>query len=240
MMPEMSMLSELPMLSALAAALPGPPGMAGAVGGAALAGLVGSPHCVGMCGGFAVAVGDTARSTLAWTAGRLGTYAVLGALAGAFGNILPGPLWLGNVVAAALLVWFAVRLAGGAPALPSGRFTAPITRVAGRLMRRSDSASRFLFGATNGLLPCGLVYAALAFPVAVADPVWGALSMVAFGLGTAPALAVASLGLRRVTARSLTARRVLAAGVLLLGLGSLAMRAQLSPPSSPTEEVSCH
>lgn len=225
---------------AVAAALSSSAGMWGAVGAAALAGLVGSPHCVGMCGGFAVAAGNSARTSIAWTAGRLSTYAALGALAGAFGHIIPGPLWLGNAVAAALLVWFAIRLAGGAPALPGGRLTAPLTRVAGRLMRRDDLPSRYLFGATNGLLPCGLVYAALAFPVAVASPAWGALSMVAFGLGTAPALSFAAVGLRKLTARSLTARRVLAAGVLLLGLGSMAMRAGLEPPASPDEEVSCH
>lgn len=86
-----------------------------ALGGPLLAGLAGSPHCVGMCGGFAVAAAGGPRgraSALAWSAGRLSTYAVLGALVGAFGGALPGPGWVGTAIAAAFLVYFAARLAG--------------------------------------------------------------------------------------------------------------------------------
>lgn len=204
---------------------------AGALGaalvGPLLAGLVGSPHCVGMCGGFAVAAsGGGVAHGLAWTAGRLTTYAALGGAAGAIGHALPGPGWVGTVVAAAFLVWFAAKLAGvdagRAPVIPG------LTRAARALVGRADVPSRFLFGGLTGLLPCGLVYAALSFPVASGSPIVGALMMAAFGLGTVPALSIAAAGLRRFTARSLTARRVLAATVLVLGLGSLALRAPLS------------
>ena len=53
-------------------------------------------------------------------------------------------------------------------------------------------------GLANGLLPCGLVYAALSIPVVMADPAAGAAAMVAFGMGTVPALAAVTLGLRQV------------------------------------------
>ena len=160
------------------------------LGGALLAGLVGSPHCVGMCGGFAVAAGARGPAgALAWTLGRLSTYAALGALAGAAGQALPGPTWVGTVVAAGFLVWFAAKLAG---LVGDVRFRVPLLAAAGRrLAGRADLPGRFAFGAVNGLLPCGLVYAALAFPVASGSAIAGAAAMVAFGLGTAPAGAAA-------------------------------------------------
>ena len=52
---------------------------------AVVAGLIGSIHCIGMCGSFAVACGGTARQSFFWHAGRLTTYMILDALAGAFG-----------------------------------------------------------------------------------------------------------------------------------------------------------
>ncbi|MFN7147839.1 MAG: sulfite exporter TauE/SafE family protein, partial [Myxococcota bacterium] len=85
------------------------------LGGALTAGLLGSPHCVGMCGPFVTATG---RSAPAWHAGRLLTYVTLGALAGAVGSVpfLGGTT--ATVVSGVLLVYFAARLAGWAPAPP--------------------------------------------------------------------------------------------------------------------------
>lgn len=81
---------------------------------ALLAGVVGSPHCMGMCGGFAMACGG-ARQGVAWHLGRLTTYATLGAIAATFGAILQGPSWIATAVATILLVWFAAALGGLVP-----------------------------------------------------------------------------------------------------------------------------
>jgi hypothetical protein len=191
-----------------------------------LAGLVGSPHCMGMCGGLAVACGG-ARRGLAWHGGRLTTYAVLGAFAGAFGLVLPGPSWVASAVSAALLIWFAAALAGLVRE-PTLRIPG-IARLTARAAADDGPGGRIALGLATGLLPCGLLYAALAVPVASGDPLTGALSMVAFGVGTAPALIALTLGARRLVLRSLNARRVLAAGVLVLGLWSLGMRQGLLP-----------
>lgn len=198
--------------------------------GAFLAGAAGSPHCVAMCGGFAVASSRTAADGAAWTLGRLTTYATLGAIAGTVGAVVPGPGWVGTALAAVMLVWFALRLGGLAPEVATG-----LPRGLARLARRVAGPglpARFAFGAVNGLLPCGLVYAALAFPVAVGSPFGGAVTMVAFGLATAPALALAVTGLRRLTATSLAGRRALAGTVLVLGLAALWLRADVSPPGA--------
>lgn len=201
--------------------------------GAALAGLVGSPHCVGMCGGLGTAAGGRPAQTLAWSLGRLCTYMALGAMAGATAGALPLPRELGLVLAGLLLLWFAANLAAlPVPKLP---VPAPLHRAGAALLRRSDLPSRFLFGLVNGLLPCGLVYAALSLPVALAEPGAGALAMLAFGLGTSPGLVLAVHGLRRLVAGSLWRRRVLALLVLGIGLSTLAQRGQNPSALSPAD-----
>jgi sulfite exporter TauE/SafE len=176
---------------------------------------------MGMCGGFAVACGGGRRGA-AWHAGRLTTYALLGAAAGALGGILPGPSWVAAVVSTALLIWFAAALAGLVPE-PTVKIPG-LSRLAGTVARERGAAPGYLLGLSTGLLPCGLVYAALAVPVASGSAAVGALSMVAFGLGTAPALVAMTAGARRWVTRDLRARRALAFGVLVFGLASVAMR----------------
>ena len=62
--------------------------MIAAIAAAAVAGLVGSPHCIGMCGGFAILCGGKVTDTALWHAGRITSYAALGALAGTFGSMV--------------------------------------------------------------------------------------------------------------------------------------------------------
>ncbi len=195
--------------------------------GAFLAGLMGSPHCVAMCGPFASACTETRAGLPLWHLGRLASYAALGALAGAFGSALPGPAWLPAALATGFLLWFAAALAG---LVPEPRLGLPgLTRTGRALAARKGSGFQLAFGMVNGLLPCGLVYSALSLPVALAAPIPGAVAMIAFGLGTVPALSVAAVGLQRYTARSPGARRLLAALVLTAGLWSIGMRSGILP-----------
>jgi len=187
-----------------------------------LAGLVGSLHCIGMCGGFAVACGGRARDTFLWHGGRIATYAVLGALAGAFGSMMPGPGWVVGVLSTLLIVWFAAGLAG---LVPEPHVSIPgVKHLTTNLAGRTNGVARFAFGMATGLLPCGLVYASLGIPVAASDPLVGALAMAAFGVGTMPALTAVAMGLRRVVMGNLALRRTLAAGVLVAALWSIGMR----------------
>ena len=197
-----------------------------------LAALVGSPHCLGMCGPFALACGRSVAPSAAWHGGRITTYMVLGGLAGAFGSMLMAPFssWVATAVSAVLVAWFAAVLAGAAP---EPKWTPPfLARVANRwLAPREDgqgsalgSPHAYLFGLANGLLPCGLVYAALGLAVAGTGPLLGAIVMGAFGLGTVPALSALMVGGHRLPLRTLTGRRIMAALVLVTGLASIAMR----------------
>lgn len=201
---------------------------------ALLAALAGAPHCAGMCGGFGLACARRPQDLLAWTAGRVGTYAALGALAGGLGGSLPGPGWVASLVSAGLLVWFAGRLADLIPALPTP--ASPLTGLGARLLRSPGLGARFGFGVVNGLLPCGLVYAALALPVSSGSAASGALVMAVFGLGTAPGLALGAWGLGALARRLPWGRRALAALVLVSGLYALNARRPVEPDSPPA----CH
>lgn len=198
-----------------------------AITAAALAGLVGSPHCIGMCGSFALACGGRVSHTTAWHAGKILTYALLGLLAGMVGHLVPGPRWVATVVSSALVIWFAAGLAGLVPE-PTLRIPG-LTRLATRAATRGDLGSRFLFGMATGLLPCGLVYATLGIAVASGSGLTGFLAMAAFGLGTVPALAAFGLGVRRIAGERPWTRRVLAVLVLVAGLWVVFQRQGKTP-----------
>jgi uncharacterized protein len=205
-----------------------------AIVAAALAGLLATPHCAGMCGGFAVACArtpvqiggarpDRLRAGLwAWHAGRIGTYAALGGLAGFFGGAIPGPSWLPAALSAVLLIWFAAALAGVVPQ-PTARIPG-LARAGQWIARKPSAPARVLFGAVTGLLPCGMVYAALSIAIAAGSPLYGAAAMAVFGLATVPGLTVLALGVHRYALRGRWSRRAAAAAVLVLGLWSVGMR----------------
>ena len=168
--------------------------------------LGGFGHCVGMCSPFVLFVsrryapegGRRAAfaAQLWYSAGRILTYAMLGALAGALGGVveLAGAL-LGLQRAAAvvaggvLVLWALVALSDFAPFHGSGSVFA---RIASRLQKRVPGHP-FTIGLFLGLLPCGLLYSAVIAAVARGGPLEGAAALALFGIGTAPALLGVSL-----------------------------------------------
>ncbi len=198
-----------------------------------LIGLLGSAHCVGMCGGFVALLGHTAdsarsarRRQAAYFLGKTATYAALGALAGWAGSAavtVPGAQGALSVALGLVLVAVGLGLCGVAQRLPgAGRVGAwaavrlgPAVR---RLVQRDRAEALFGLGALNGLLPCGLVYGMLAKAATVGSAAGGALTLAAFGAGTVPALALAgAAGALLPAARRLWLQR--AGGVLVVALG---------------------
>lgn len=201
-----------------------------------LAGFLGSGHCLAMCGGIAGALGATARDRPAWqrallfNGGRVLGYGLLGLLAGLLSAGmagLTGLAWL-RLAAGMLLILLGLQLLTGWPLL------APLERLGGKLWQRispgmarrltAPSTPRMLgIGMLWALLPCGLVYTALAAALTSGGPVTGAATMLAFGLGTLPAMAGVTLGggmlLRAL--RSRTGRRLAGALILAGGLWTL-------------------
>lgn len=175
---------------------------------AALLALYGIAHCAAMCGGFVASTfasprgrpsGRPAfRAALAMHAGRLGSYAVAGALAGALGATPAAFLGSGRFHAvlfslgALALIITGLRIAG-VPLLPTGSaFAQPLWRRATAVARRMgdiDSVPKRLgLGALWGWAPCALVYSALPLALVSGSALNGAVVMLAFGAGTLPAL----------------------------------------------------
>ncbi len=170
-----------------------------------LLGFAGSAHCVAMCGGVAsaldrLATGQGLRRLLShvlYAVGRVASYAVLGAAVGALGQVfadqLPSSLqpmvrwFVGGllIVVGVSLMWH-----GGMRGLE---------RLGSHVWRRLQPLSRrvvglptplraTLLGALWGWIPCGLVYSAAGIAAVTGDVFSGALFMLAFGLGTLPAV----------------------------------------------------
>jgi sulfite exporter TauE/SafE len=204
-----------------------------------LFGLFGGTHCLGMCGGIvcALGMGGAPRFSLhlAYNLGRLCAYAFAGLLAGALGAALGA----GGMAAAAqapvrlTLMLFAnlMLLAVGLYLMGWPRILAFAEKQGQRLWRRIQPLSRrFLpvrharqalpLGFLWGWLPCGLVYGALASALDSASPTFGALAMLAFGLGTLPNLLLA--GFLLVRFRAIAQSRWLrgATGLLIFAYGA--------------------
>lgn len=176
-----------------------------AIGGLVL-GAAGSGHCATMCGPLVMLANprDNVSSrrltqhTLLFHTGRIATYTTAGAIIGLTGSALSraglGPA-LAIAAAIALLLqavraWHAFR--GGAHSIFTTRVMRAIGRV-GTFMRAHRVAGPAAFGALTGLLPCGLVYAALTAAAGFGSVADSAAFMLAFGLGTTPLLAAVGL-----------------------------------------------
>lgn len=176
-------------------------------------GLLSSLHCVQMCGPLVVAysiplakhpASRQSLAHLAYNGGRIATYTVLGALGGFLGNTLGIVGHLAGVEGfVAIVAGVLMTLAGLVmlDMIPLGRLRAadPLG-ITSRLLRplagrmSSDSVrDKFSLGLQLGFLPCGLVYAALLKAVSTGTPVAGAVTMFAFGTGTAVSLLAVGL-----------------------------------------------
>lgn len=208
-----------------------------------LTGLLGSLHCIGMCGGLVGAL-CLARPTLWWPGlltyqlGRIASYAALGVVAGALGAGIGQSGWLPQtqqllaVFAAVVMILFALHLGGWLPD-PLARLTAAVSRAsglagwAGKAAHGNGVGPWLGVGLLNGLLPCGLVYAALAQSLTAQGALQGAAVMLAFGLGTVPAMLAAPALLRRL-GPALRGSLLKAAAVALIALAILTvLRMQL-------------
>jgi sulfite exporter TauE/SafE len=172
-----------------------------------MGGLLGSGHCIGMCGGFVLTLAShspTWRTNmvrqLLFAAGRVSTYVFAGAALG-FGS------WrLGNDLRAIVNLQALLSLGAGAFLIAEGLFALgwvprPFAvkgcHGAGgfaNLLRAREKSTVFVAGLVNGLLPCGLVYGYLALAASAGHLLRGALVMALFGLGTVPALVLTGLG----------------------------------------------
>lgn len=175
-------------------------------------GLMGSFHCVGMCGPIALALplNNTNWFTrifgsLLYNVGRAITYALMGAVFGIVGEGLQlggFQRWIsiimGSVMVLAVVFPALFRSSGKLDKYLYG-YNARLKQRFGVLFNQRSYSSLFIIGLLNGLLPCGLVYMALAGAIATGGVASGALFMFIFGLGTLPMLLLLSLAGNVVT-----------------------------------------
>lgn len=181
-----------------------------------MSGLLGSAHCLGMCGPFALAIGARATTwqgnlvrQACYTVGRVFTYSFLGACAGYGGASIShnSPAWVRvpavlSIVAGAFLVYQGLTTAGVLPSLSAWRLTGQARAVQPCLsasffasfLKSPSRRGVFLAGLLTGFLPCGLVYAFLTLAASSANLFVGALTMAVFGLGTSPIMMLTGLG----------------------------------------------
>jgi uncharacterized protein len=199
-------------------------------------GLLGAGHCAGMCGGIVAALsaqpgGGRLPLHLAYSGGRIASYAAAGAIAGSIGG-------LGLLLSDVLPVQQALYVLANLMLLVLGLYLAGLSSLAARfeglgrglwarlqpLTRKlvpADTMPRALaVGLLWGWIPCGLVYGVLATALFAGSATDGALLMAAFGLGTLPNLLVAGLlmGRARRLFRAPAFRTV--CGALVFGFGA--------------------
>jgi len=208
---------------------------------ALLAGLLGSAHCLGMCAGisglFAMhtsAAGLRRQLPMAATynAGRLASYAILGfvvaAMGARFASLTPalaGPVRLAAgiiIILIGLQIAFDLRVLGWLERM-GGKIWERVTPLAQGLLPVNSLPRALGLGLLWGLLPCGLVYSVLLVAATSAQAVDGALIMLAFGVGTAPAMLLTGLGAARLSQLMQRRRTRLGAGLLIVLLGILTL-----------------
>jgi uncharacterized protein len=194
-------------------------------------GLLGSVHCTTMCGGIASIGSRGPRYALYLHLGRLITYAALGALAGALGSHLTTVASLTTfrivvrgftfLVLASLGLQFIGFSRTFSVSTLVERLGRPVWRLLGPFARRltpTSAAEALLVGVFWGWIPCGLLYSATILAMAADGAITGAVTMLAFGASTLPALSLVTLVSKSIRKHPGLHR---AAGVALVGLGAI-------------------
>ncbi len=167
------------------------------------AGVLGSGHCLGMCGGLVSSCflrigprGPGAATHAAYHGARIAVYVLAGALAAGLGQVLLQSGRLGfaqgvlQIVAGAAMVVLGLDILGRLP-FPIGVGLAPLAwtrRLVASSLDRGPVRGAALAGLANGLLPCSLTLAMAVKAAAAAHVAQGAALMLAFGIGTLPAM----------------------------------------------------
>jgi uncharacterized protein len=215
-----------------------------------IASLVGSLHCAGMCGAFvAIAAGGAGASSSrgvllqsAYHAGRLVTYLLMGAAAGAAGQLLnigsalAGLQPVAAILAGAVMIAFGLvmvmRLRGWRVGMlrPPQLMTRLLHHGHRRAMRYSPAVRALSIGLLTTLLPCGWLYMFVATAAGTAHPATGALAMAVFWAGTLPVLIAIGAGVQQLFGSlGRHANAAMAVLLVVVGVYTVAGRSMLDP-----------
>jgi hypothetical protein len=169
-------------------------------------GIVGSLHCIGMCGPIVVALplkrhdlASKITGAILYNSGRVLTYSTLGILFGLLGrgiHLAGFQQWTSILLGIAMVISVLFPFVFREKITISGLLNGFASRLIIRLKKLFTDRSYFsllMIGILNGLLPCGLVYVAIAGAINSGEVISGALFMMFFGIGTIPLLFIAIL-----------------------------------------------
>jgi uncharacterized protein len=198
------------------------------------AGLLGSGHCVGMCGGlvsaFFLKMGRHSKNPVTYTAyhgARVSVYAAAGAAAGAIGLLISaGSLGLAQgvlmIAAGVIVILLGLDLLGFGPLRRFGisvRPTGLLNHALRTADRRGPLAGAVIGGTINGFMPCSLTLAVAVQATMAGGPLPGAALMLAFGLGTLPSMLTLSVVIGRLGCKA-RGRLMQAAALCVIALGA--------------------
>ncbi len=220
---------------------------------ALVGGLLGSAHCLGMCGSFVITLtvrGQTKKPSLCrqltYAGGRVFTYTVFGAVAGSIGVQLDrhAEAWHGvrlalNIAATVTLFVVALNATGWLPRFRTSSESCASTSLFAAVYDGSLRTHTFLAGMINGFIPCGLVYAYLPVAMTTANAITGGCVMACFGLGTIPALTALGLGAGHLSCRQRQIALRCASAIMILLAASLLYRTIIDWYASTSSGVNC-
>lgn len=177
---------------------------------AVLLGLAANLHCIGMCGPISMALPLDRSSNwkilsgaLTFHFGRLLTYSLLGGFIGLIGlsiTTLGIMQWL-SILSGIVLIIFAWRGLFGKIFSGNAAFSGismKVSRGMGKLLKSRNPAKLLFLGMLNGVLPCGMVFAALLNALLAGSPMMSGIAMFTFGVGTLPALLVVAFAAQKI------------------------------------------
>jgi sulfite exporter TauE/SafE len=169
-------------------------------------GIIGSFHCIGMCGPIVVALPlkkhdliSKITGTILYNSGRVLTYSLIGILFGLLGrgiHLAGFQQWTSILLGMAMIISVLFPFFFREKITISGLFRGFASRLIIRLKKLFTDRSFFsllMIGILNGLLPCGLVYVAIAGAISSGKVFSGVIFMMLFGIGTIPLLMIATL-----------------------------------------------
>ena len=222
-----------------------------------IASLIGSPHCVGMCGGFVALYSqhssNNLRSHFLYNIARLITYLSLGSVAAFIGKSVNSLTELNNfsaiIVGAFLIVSGSLQLLNINMLLPKSlvlKFTGLISKFVQPIIKKGNIFTPFFIGLFTTLLPCGWLYTFISLALASSNVVDGLSIMFAFWLGTLPIMLVFGIFTKKLLAGlggilpKISALLVIAAGIFCIDLHFKHSHHGAHPGSGSPENSHCH
>ena len=218
-------------------------------------GLMGSFHCAGMCGPIAIALPLHGNNVLQkifggtlYNIGRTITYGIMGAIFGLLGQ---GIQMIGFQQKVSVIMGALMIISVLFPTLFKNQyrmdkswlsFVGKLKKSIGRLFSVRSFSSLFFIGMLNGLLPCGLVYMAIAGAIGTGGVAEGSVYMILFGLGTIPMLLMISMAGNILSSsirnkiNKLIPILVVVVGILFILRGLSLGIPYLSPPKQKIEQ----